>query len=99
MAEVRTSQEERCSRTRLGGVPVAVVKRRLGHGTAQETLNLLAHVAPFRRPDTEAVDSELFHHNAGEATITRDALEVPRPDRDLQAGSNDKTAAQQGQGW
>jgi len=88
------------------GESVKVVQRRLGHKTAQETLDTYGHLWPDSDDRTrEAVDAELFR--AGAPWITagdrkepderagdHGSLEIPRPGRGLGGSADDKTAVQ-----
>ncbi len=79
------------------GESVKVVQRRLGHKTAQETLDTYGHLWPDSDGRTrEAVDGELFRHDAAQTATAHEAPGIPRPDRGLERGSNGKTAGQQG---
>jgi hypothetical protein len=75
-----------------------VVQRRLGHKTAQETLDTYGHLWPdFDGRTREAVDGELFRQDAARAAITHHAPGLPRPGRGgLGADPNGETAGQQG---
>lgn len=88
------------------GESVKVVQRRLGHKTAQETLDTYGHLWPDSDDRTrDAVDAELFGA-AGPLLAAspggRPALpvtarpngEIPRPDRGLEGSTGDITAAQ-----
>jgi hypothetical protein len=74
---------------------VKVLQRRLGHKTAQETLDTYGHLWPDSDGRTrEPVDGELFRHDAAQTATTRHTPGIPRPGRGLERGSNGKTAVQ-----
>ncbi|MDP8938656.1 MAG: tyrosine-type recombinase/integrase, partial [Actinomycetota bacterium] len=79
------------------GESVKVVQRRLGHKTAQETLDTYGHLWPDSDGRTrEAVDGELFRARPGEepeqADNDRPTPEIPRPVRGLADPSEGITA-------
>jgi len=79
------------------GESVKVVRRRLGHKTAQETLDTYGHLWPDSDGRTrEVVDGELFRRDAAGTATDSQAPGIPRPGRGLKPGSNGKTAGQQG---
>ena len=79
------------------GESVKVVQRRLGHKTAQETLDTYGHLWPDSDGRTrEAVDGELFRtrprQEPEQAGNYRPTLEIPRPGRGLPDPSEGITA-------
>ncbi len=90
------------------GESVKVVQRRLGHKTAQETLDTYGHLwADSDGRTRDAVDAELFRAVAlrlaalrraepALPVVVRPAREISRPSRGLTTGREQKTAGERG---